>query len=89
MESTGLSDTQIDTKNQQPTHPIPSGQITIPKPIFSGILMGNVQLPLWLFYSQGPNMVTHQDDMTMDIFFRELEGDPELKLQDGSKNESL
>ena len=24
-------------------------------------------------------MVTHQDDMTMDIFFRELEGDPELK----------
>lgn len=51
--------------------------------------MGNVQLPLWIFYSQGPNMVTHQDDMTMDIFFRELEGDPELKLQDGSKNKSL
>lgn len=55
----------LTKKQQQETHPIPSGQITIPKPdFFSGILMGNVQLPLWLFYSQGPNMVTHQDDMT-------------------------
>ena len=52
MESTGLSDTQFDQKNQQPTHPIPSGQIMIPKPDFSRAFWWEmVQLPLWLFYS--------------------------------------
>ena len=53
-------------KNNNKLIPFHLGKLRFLTPdFFSGILMGNVQLPLWLFYSQGPNMVTHQDDMTL------------------------
>lgn len=51
--------------------------------------MGNVQLLLVLFYSQGPNMVTHQDDMTMDIFFRRVLGIPNQTFKMGPKTKQV